>query len=473
MQKLIVKNFRQIPYAEIEIKSVTVFIGEQASGKSTLAKLIYFFRTLKEDFFDLIYLKLDIDKTNAEEYFSERIIAKFHSYFGFSDLSEQKFELKFYLSFHNEVVEETDFIVITNRKNSENKITCKFNTGFLDNLNKFVLKHTGELENLLQGTKGQPRAILEKMRSHVMNDARESLNNLFQDEYDSLFLPAGRNITVSYSEQFKGFFSEKLFANANKANSADALIMKNFIRHTQFLQDYFAREINFNTVVHYSSSGQDKDALNEKVIKFFRNHAEYILQGKYNNEDGNEKITFGKKEQSVPLNLASSGQQESVRIVQDLFYLLLENQKAFRIIEEPEAHLYARAQKNLIELTALVVNKTDSQILLTTHSPYVLSILNNLLMIARTIKVNPEAKTRIDAHFKTGNLDAQKEERIYLDSDEIQVYALNEHAETYCKSVIDSETGLIGENYLDTVTEELNDDFNVLYNLTFQNQNHA
>ena len=49
MQKIIIKNFGAIEYAEIEIKKVLVLIGEQASGKSTIAKLIYFFKSLKEN----------------------------------------------------------------------------------------------------------------------------------------------------------------------------------------------------------------------------------------------------------------------------------------------------------------------------------------------------------------------------------------------------------------------------------------
>ena len=51
MQKIIIKNFGPVKDAEIEIKKVLILIGEQASGKSTIAKLIYFFKTLKEDVF--------------------------------------------------------------------------------------------------------------------------------------------------------------------------------------------------------------------------------------------------------------------------------------------------------------------------------------------------------------------------------------------------------------------------------------
>ncbi|MFT5917509.1 MAG: putative ATPase, partial [Bacteroidia bacterium] len=55
MQKIVIKNFGAIKEAEIKINKVLVLIGEQASGKSTIAKLIYFFKSLKRDFFDSAY----------------------------------------------------------------------------------------------------------------------------------------------------------------------------------------------------------------------------------------------------------------------------------------------------------------------------------------------------------------------------------------------------------------------------------
>jgi predicted ATPase len=42
MEKIIIKNFGPIEDAEIEIRKVLVLIGEQASGKSTIAKLVFF-----------------------------------------------------------------------------------------------------------------------------------------------------------------------------------------------------------------------------------------------------------------------------------------------------------------------------------------------------------------------------------------------------------------------------------------------
>ena len=50
MPKLVVKNFMNIRHAEIDMaKNLVVFIGEQAGGKSTLAKLLYLFRDFIRD----------------------------------------------------------------------------------------------------------------------------------------------------------------------------------------------------------------------------------------------------------------------------------------------------------------------------------------------------------------------------------------------------------------------------------------
>ena len=48
------------------------------------------------------------------------------------------------------------------------------------------------------------------------------------------------------------------------------------------------------------------------------------------------------------------------------------------IIEEPEAHIYPLLQKRVMEFIALFANIQDSGVFITTHSPYVLTVANNL-----------------------------------------------------------------------------------------------
>ena len=75
MQKIIIKNFGAIKEAEIDIPKTLVLIGEQASGKSTIAKLIYFFQGLRDDYFDeLLNSEIGVD-------FHSLVKDKFYDFF--------------------------------------------------------------------------------------------------------------------------------------------------------------------------------------------------------------------------------------------------------------------------------------------------------------------------------------------------------------------------------------------------------
>ena len=120
-----------------------------------------------------------------------------------------------------------------------------------------------------------------------------------------------------------------------------------------------------------------------------------ILKGKYGIDQWGEKIRLSSN-QYVHLKDASSGQKESIRILQHILLSILENQKFFNVVEEPEAHLFPVAQKALIELLVLMTNHLpESQLIITTHSPYVLTIINNLLFASRVIDKNPVSETYV------------------------------------------------------------------------------
>lgn len=467
MQKIIVKNFRQITSAEIEIKNILFLIGEQASGKSTLAKLIYFFKSLKEDYFNLIYENTIQNNTLLVTQFINKIQDKFKVYFGYTSELENDFEIVFYYDIYPEEIKKSHSLKLCKQNNSLN---VQFENKYFNEIKKKTKELIVEI-NTFNTSQSKPNEnnyiVFERAKARMINGISEKVNDLFNDDYVPMFFPAGRNITVSYPEQFQTLFFGNLYntpkSNEETAKSADMHLMKAFILHSKFLYDYF-KSNNFDLLI----KNNRQEVISNKVLSYFKKHTEYILQGKYDNSDGVEKIVYNSElKKAITINSASSGQQEAIRVIQDLFYLLYENQKSFRIIEEPEAHLYPKAQKKLIELLALVINKTQSQVIITTHSPYVLSILNNLLMYSEVVKNRPTKISSIVNHFGTGNLDEKKNERINVLPHEVRAYALSFNDQIYCHSIIDEETGLIGENYLDSITEELNNDFDTLYSLNF------
>ncbi len=70
------------------------------------------------------------------------------------------------------------------------------------------------------------------------------------------------------------------------------------------------------------------------------------------------------------------------------------------IIEEPEAHLFPEAQKEISALIALLSNMKQSQITITTHSPYILASINNLILAHKVGKKYPEKVTpKVNKHL--------------------------------------------------------------------------
>ena len=100
MQKLVIKSqFMGVKPCEIELRRFLLLIGEQASGKSTIAKLIYFFQTLPEAIYENALLT--VEKKDARFDFVEHInkIArqKFEDTFGWG-FQHTPFELLYFYS---------------------------------------------------------------------------------------------------------------------------------------------------------------------------------------------------------------------------------------------------------------------------------------------------------------------------------------------------------------------------------------
>lgn len=162
--------------------------------------------------------------------------------------------------------------------------------------------------------------------------------------------------------------------------------------------------------------------------------------------DFGEVINFSNSPGYVYLNNASSGQQEAIRILPDIFLILVNGENSFRVIEEPEAHLFPTAQKHLIEIMTMLLNKTESQVFLTTHSPYILSVINNLLF-ASVVQEQGDSLDNVNQGF-------------FLRPAQTGVYRLKDGKS---ESIIDPETHLIDQNSLDEVSDELADEFDRLY----------
>lgn len=465
MQKIIIKNFGPVKDAEIDIKKTLILIGEQASGKSTIAKLIYFFRTLQDEINSHFINFLNSSSNEAFSFNESRdlinpIKRKFYTFFGTTN-NRSKFVITFFydselkrsleISFNKEkslsITFSPDFFI----KDWEQKITTKIND--LNNLRK-----AGSVHIELKKSNINPSLSLYES---LLDNAFISNNR----EYGSLFVIAGRNATVQYSSLFEKYLFadiQKRVAENSKSEiklkdqTVDEVLMLEFIKKIEYNKSKF--EYNggsFQSIVDLFSNVLD----NHNMINLILVKINQILKGTYKFDGSKEKIIFNNNN-FVSLHDASSGQQESIRILQDIFLVILEKEKVFRVIEEPEAHLFPEAQKLLVELFAILVNaQLENELIITTHSPYILTAYNNLLFANRVIQKNEELKEEV---YKNIN------EECILDSKDFAAYGLKivqSEDDVYCQSIVDEEMGLIDQNFLDSVSDTLNDEFHNLYDL--------
>ncbi|MDM3858337.1 MAG: AAA family ATPase [Aphanizomenon gracile PMC644.10] len=233
------------------------------------------------------------------------------------------------------------------------------------------------------------------------------------------------------------------------------------------IKNTFKKFGNFEELIE--SYEEDKDR--KEKLYLIKNKINNLLKGEYHIDTGGEKIVFNTKtKEYVYLSNASSGQQESIRILQDIFINILDDAKVLRIIEEPEAHLFPVAQKQLIELLTLMVNQNDdNQLIITTHSPYVLTVFNNLLFANRVVEKNPSAISEVAQIIPQDSWLSAKDFSAYSlgnqsvgDSLRGDVGAMDSN---YCEPIFNQEKGTIQQNYLDTVSEILGGDFQALYSI--------
>lgn len=449
MQKIHIKHFGPISEAEIILNQAVLLIGEQASGKSTTAKLVYFFRSLRRTMLDVIgesYKSVNRPQRIVDA-FKQRVAQKFITYFG-TIPHLTNFELEFYFS-----LEKAKKIQILA---SNEQIDILVSDTFSEQM------ETQQFRRLLADLKNYFASLNKKnefMRESVRQNLNSFINELFEDQSNLLFYPAGRSVAVNYPEALKLAFFGSLASdlraadllqtqqNLSSESTIDVKIMQEFLQQSESLKDRFANHdlysVNNTKLISTLQEEPFKLLAQEKITA--------ILKGSYKQDAAGEKIYFS-DEAHVLLRDASSGQQEVIRLLQDAYLIILDHENVFRIIEEPEAHLWPMAQKHLVELLALLLNQTHSQILITTHSPYILSVCNNLLYATRVAGLNghvSDVSQVIDRQY-------------WLDPNLFEIYFLSKGT---CRSVMDKRLGLIDQNLLDEVSEVIGDEFDTLYSM--------
>jgi len=429
MQKIEIKNFGPINDLELDIKDFMLFIGPQASGKSTIAKTIFFFKSLNDDlvkFFMDAVERNDFSKPTGS--FGKIVRQKFMDYFGGSKHLSNIF-LRYYFS-------QEIWIEITLEK-EHRYITPTFSNKFSSEINKLTKTAEEFSKTLWVNTSlltSKDLLQIETNKRLFYSNITVKCNELFDEDRELLFIPAGRSLLATLSDQLQ-FIEPKTLD----------YLMKTFVNKINLLRPMFNQSLNDLITARKVLTKSDIDYSRIRLAEGFINR---ILKGKYRFDKEGEKIYIGNTNKFVRLNFASSGQQESLWILLLLFIIILEQQKVFVVIEEPEAHLFPEAQKEISALIALLSNMKQSQVIITTHSPYILASVNNLILAHKIGKKFPEKVTsKINKH-------------LWINRDKIFAAMVQSGV---VSEIIDPEFDIIQQEHIDSVSQIINEEFDYLY----------
>jgi predicted ATPase len=418
-EKIIIENFGGLKSVEFEYRPINILIGPQASGKSLAVKLTYFFKT----FFSEIFKSIDHGETKRQ--LDSRQKEKFNNYFPKESWAKGSFKVEYQINKTFIQVEKKGAKpLVFNYSNDIKKIINKGKTIYKDEQKK-VAQETSRLS-----TYKASRSARLRFNECVSKEVSDLAN------YTQYFVPAGRSFFANIQSGIFSFLSDN--------RSLDP-----------FLIEFGSFYENFKRFVFDMGNDKKKkkeDAFDKLIFE--------IMNGTYLREKDKDYLIHsdGRK---VNLSNASSGQQETlplVLILKALTSLRFPNSGGATLyIEEPEAHLFPNAQKRMVELLARTFNTIDSnfQIIVTTHSPYILSSFNNLIEAGKVLQDNPSIASEI---FKI------VPEQEFLRPEDLIAYSLSEGEK---KILIDKTTKLISQNILDSVSDEIASEFGELLDLEY------
>jgi len=461
---------------QLEIPKVLILIGQQASGKSTISKLIYFFKSLREDVLKCLEehelsTNLQMNERNAtQRKLIPKVKARFYTFFGSTKYDD--FDLKY-------EYKRESWVNISPDGNGSIIVEFAqqwFNTEFyhlIGSWNQFLLQQNNLKNKNGNGFVARETSAESIIRRREDNEIRKlrveidkRINQLFGNDNNIshqqlYYVPAGRSLLSSLKQSHQS----RLVDEFKNAGIIDEIVANSIIDDEKstrerksyfefFVRDFFERIDKIKEDVLFGKTLDEVieefellvDNTENVKAREFRMKLKNILKADYRVDANGERLHSEKFSKPIKLDFASSGQQESIWILLQLFVLILEKQPAFIVIEEPEAHLYPSAQNEMLKLIVLFQNTNEyNQVIITTHSPYILTSANNLLFAFRTSEKfkDHEVDQKISSTIGTSDwLNPINFGAYYLSSSEI-------------RNIFNRETGVISESELDEASEDI------------------
>lgn len=437
MKKLIVENFGKIESAEIDMNKMMLFVGDNNSGKSYLASLIYGLYGLmsKANFFE----KYEIDF--ADDIF-DGIKEKINNSVSNSMYNQEKINLDF-------TNEQKNIAIALNRFLNDNKEKL-VEAVFRDKIEINRLEIEIE-ENEIMYVNVVPYMWSNDNDVFVVTAGNSSINCGFIVEIEKQGFKE-RIIKYSIMALFKLALRDKTsylpvsrtgFMLTHKDLVANAL--KN--RYDNFSENFEQVELSrlskptsdFLTTISTITNNKTKEVLQD-VVEFIEKN---VISGKINVSDTptpNYTYVADGSDVELPMYLSSGVVTEMTPL---LLYLKHVNFDTL-IIEEPEMCLHPKLQWALTRALIKATHK-DKQFILTTHSEAIVQHINDMIKLNQN---EDRVELQQEFNYQDDDLISENEVSIYQ-------FIVNENNKTEVKKVPYTDKGFVVTTFVDNLRQRL------------------
>jgi predicted ATPase len=321
--------------------------------------------------------------------------------------------------------------------------------------------------NIFIGTTSSGKSTLAKLISIFKSGALDDSSYISKSAIDFYLLLASYNIDFNVVDEtyikytgenfYYEFKDRQLFKSHGSLAATDKLnaiyIPAERVFFSTFSQSIFGL---INNNISLPKWLIDFGAKYEQARNGIRALNIEFLKVQYQLVDGIDTLNMGNNK-VIKLSQASSGVQSAIPLLLVMEYFTnpsLQSHDLF-VIEEPEMNLYPSAQKDLLELIINNVSFSKDKLIITSHSPYLLTTLDNLIQAKNAQESNKEISQKVSKLVP---------QRFWVDFENVACYYFDKGT---VRSTLDYETKSIGPSNIDDVSIELSETFEKLLALKY------
>lgn len=440
MRRIIIQDFGPLSKVDLQLdKQLQVVIGPQASGKSTIVKVVYFCRKIRDYLADYARQIVSNGYSQEEFYinFYKFLRKPFMGYFGTT-----KHMKPFHIKYYYDVMEGKYVDISLDR---DHYAIFEFSDVLKKSIYSLINDATHVAVNISENF-----ADAYFQEANFFESFKRQANKIFSDDERLLYIPAGRNLLATIPDLIQSNFGSSQSMLQSIDISQIDLITQEFIKYIRQMRNTFGSKLDEITMNYLKT---EKGQIKNKDVELACSLIKDILKADYVSDREGEKL-FYDEQNWVKLMFGSSGQQEVLWALNSIFLSILKNEKTFLVFEEPESHIFPDAQVLIAQLVTLMINSSQSSVFLTTHSPYMLTAFNLLIYSGK---------------IETNNTNPIVERQYRLKSNNIAAYLIP-GSKSKLQNLINNKRGLIDALEIDRISDTINEKMDSLLQLAMNNK---